>query len=346
MVKVLEAVPNFSEGRDATKVRALVDVVATAGAEVLDWSADPDHHRSVLTFVGDPATVEEASVRAACYAVEALDLRDHQGVHPRVGVLDVLPFVPLRGLSMQDAVASARRVGKRIADLGVPVFLYGRASSPPGRALADLRRGGFESLVGGFPPDRQPDFAPPGTHAAHPTAGATCVGARRVLLAWNVFVDGVDLEDARAVARSVRERGGGFPGVRALALHLERQGRTQISMNLEDPERTSPMAVFEAIEAAVLERGGRVTETQVVGMIPDALVLRAAADRLDLLDLMPARLLSQRVSSYVTSRLEQDAGALVRALDRAGPAVPEEIREMALRLTGATRGRDTPDEES
>lgn len=172
------------------------------------------------------------------------------------------------------------------------------------------------------------------------------MGARRVLLAWNVFVDGVDLEDARAVARSVRERGGGFPGVRALALHLERQGRTQISMNLEDPERTSPMAVFEAIEAAVLERGGRVTETQVVGMIPDALVLRAAADRLDLLDLMPARLLSQRVSSYVTSRLEQDAGALVRALDRAGPAVPEEIREMALRLTGATRGRDTPDEES
>src|SRR5688572_19886282 len=150
MVKVLEAVPNFSEGRDLAKVRALVDTIAAEGVDVLDWSADPDHHRSVVTYIGDPPRVEAASLAAARFALDHLDLRRHAGVHPRVGALDVLPFVPLEGTDMEDAVSSAHRVGAAIGALGVPVFYYGMASSPPGRGLAALRAGGFERLREAF----------------------------------------------------------------------------------------------------------------------------------------------------------------------------------------------------
>ena len=147
MVPVLEAVPNFSEGRDLSLVRELVATVGREGADVLDWSADPDHHRSVVTFIGDPDTVARASLAAARFALEHIDLREHRGVHPRVGALDVLPFVPLRGIEMEEAVAVARRVGRHIADLGVPVYWYG-VDAPGGRSLADIRRGGFEALRG------------------------------------------------------------------------------------------------------------------------------------------------------------------------------------------------------
>ncbi|MDX1647354.1 MAG: glutamate formimidoyltransferase [Longimicrobiales bacterium] len=301
MIPVLEAVPNVSEGRDLTKVEALVEVIGGHDVEVLDWSADPDHNRAVVTFIGHPEAVEEAALATARFALETIDLRRHRGVHPRVGALDVLPFVPLRGLSMDDAVASARRVGERIADLGVPVFFYGQASTPPGRGLAELRRGGFEALAEGWPPGRAPDL-PPGATGPHPSAGVTCVGARRILLAWNVVVSGIELEDARAIAAMIRERGGGFPGVRALGLHLEDQDRVQISMNLEDPERVLPLDVFRRIETEVRRRGGTVLETEVIGMMPDTLVLPDSADRLKLPDLGRARVLSHRVAEYVAAR--------------------------------------------
>jgi len=301
MVKVLEAVPNFSEGRDTAKVRALVDVIASRDVDVLDWSADADHHRSVVTYIGDPPDVEAASLAAARFALEHIDLRRHRGVHPRIGALDVLPFVPLQGVTMDDAVDSARRVGRGIADLGIPVFFYAQASTPPGRSLAELRRGGFEALAEGFPPERRPDL-PKGVARAHPTAGATCVGARPVLLAWNVFVAGIDLADARAIAAEIRERGGGFEGLRALGLELPEEGRVQISMNLEDPDRTSPLDVYVAIEQAVALRGGRILETEVIGMLPDTLVHPATVDRLKISDPRPARVLSRRVAEHVSHR--------------------------------------------
>lgn len=302
MVKVLEAVPNFSEGRDLAKVRGVVDVIARAGVEVLDWSADPDHHRSVVTYIGDPSRVEAASLAAARYALECIDLRGHRGVHPRIGALDVLPFVPLEGLEMADAVASARRVGAEIARMGIPVFYYAMASRPPGRRLAELRRGGFEVFSDGFPEDRLPD-EPPGALAPHPTAGATCVGARGVLLAWNVFVAGIDEEEAREIAAIIRESGGGFVGLRALGLHLPRQDRVQISMSLEDPVGTDPLEVLAAIHREVEARGGRVVETEVVGMAPDTLVHPARVNRLILPDLGPARVLSRRVAQHVQGRI-------------------------------------------
>jgi glutamate formiminotransferase len=254
-----------------------------------------------VTYIGDPVAVEEAAFLAARFALEHFDLRRHAGVHPRVGALDVLPFVPLEGLDMGDAVASAHRVGRRIADLGVPVFFYGEASVPPGRRLSTLRRGGFEAIREGFGTGLRPDL-PPAAVAPHPSAGVTCVGARPVLLAWNVFVVDLSLQGAREIAGRIRESGGGFPGLRALGLRLEGQGRVQISMNLEDPFGTSPLDVFDAIEREVAARGGRVEETEVIGMIPDTLVHPATVGRLHLSDYGPARVLSRRVAEYVSRR--------------------------------------------
>jgi glutamate formiminotransferase len=301
MVKVLEAVPNFSEGKDLSKIQALVDTIARAGVEVLDWSADPDHHRCVVTYVGDPGAVAKASVDAARFARDHIDLRGHTGVHPRVGALDVMPFVPLHAMDMAEAVTVAHRVGQGIADLGVPVIYYRAAADPPGRGLGDLRRGGFESLAEGFPEGQEPDL-PVGTRRPHESAGVTCVGAREVLLAWNVFVEGIEVRDAKSIAGSIREQNGGFPGLRALGLHLQGQNRVQISMNLEDPVVTPPIAVYETIVREVESLGGRVLETQVIGMIPDALVLPARAGRLHLPDLAPARVLSLRLDQHVQDR--------------------------------------------
>ncbi len=301
MLPVLEAVPNFSEGKDLDWVRGVVDAVARTGVEVLDWSADPDHNRSVVTFIGDPPSVEAAALEAARFSLERLDLRTHRGVHPRVGALDVLPFVPLQGLTMDDAVASAHRVGAAVAGLGVPVYFYGRASSPPGRRLADLRRGGFEALRDRFPEGSVPDL-PAGRTSAHPTAGVTCVGARGQLLAWNVYVEGVSPDLVRALAAELRERGGGFASLRALAFELGSNGRVQLSMNLEEMDVTSPFEVFLKIERRVAEWGGRLAGTEVIGMIPDPLVLPAAADRLGLLEGSPSRLLSRRLARYVAER--------------------------------------------
>ena len=289
MARIIEAVPNFSEGRDRSFVEAVVRTYANAGAEVLDASMDPDHHRSVVTVIGPPEDVAEGSVAVAELALDRIDLRQHRGVHPRIGALDVLPFVPLVGIDTGDVVALARQVGDRIAGLGVPVHYYGAASDPPGRPLYALRRGGFEALSAR---DR----------AAHPTAGATCVGVRRVLLAWNVDVAGVPLTVLREIASELRERGGGFPGLRTLALALPRQDRLQLSMNLEDPVRTDPLDVFQALEKQVLRHRGRVVETEVIGMLPDALATPEAASRMRLREWREHRVLSRRVAAYVSDR--------------------------------------------
>ncbi len=314
MVPVLEAVPNFSEGRDLGWIQELVQVVAANGVEVLGWTADRDHHRSVVTYIGAPEDVEAASIAAARFAVEGIDLRSHEGVHPRIGALDVLPFVPLHDLTMDSAVRSARRVAGILAAEGVPIYLYGEArngSAAPGHdgSLASIRQGGFEALIGGFPAGREPDLpAPRWPDRPHPTAGATCVGARGVLLAWNVFVEDVSLEALKAIAGGLRESGGGFKYLRALALALPETERLQISMTLENPEVTSPHDVFDTIEDRVEAAGGRVIETEVIGMIPDPLVLPAAADRFRLLHPDESRLLSRRVSEYVSAReIKSDA---------------------------------------
>ncbi len=303
MRSLFQTVPNFSEGRDPAVLTALVDAMTAEGGELLDWSADPDHHRAVLTYVGEADVVLKAALAAARVAMDRIDLTGHDGVHPRVGALDVLPFVPLFGADPGDAVELALRAADQLAGLGIPSYLYGWAASDPERGLAELRRGGFEALREGYPEGREPNRVPPDwSHpGAHPTAGVTCVGARPGLLAWNVYVEGLENRDLKEIAAAIRERGGGFQGLRALGLVLPRRERMQISMNLEDLERTSPFRVFREIERLVAARGGRVTETEVIGMAPDELVLPAAADRLALLHLEPGRLLSARLARVVAS---------------------------------------------
>ena len=345
MLPVLEAVPNFSEGRDLDLVSELVGVIAREGVDVLDWSADPDHHRSVVTFVGDPATVESASLAAARFALEHIDLRHHEGVHPRIGALDVLPFVPLHGLELEDAARTAHRVGRKLTELGLPIFFYGAASSRT-RRLADIRRGGFEGLRDGFLPGREPDLTPEACAGPHPSAGATCVGARPVLLAWNVFVEGVGLQDLRAIASSLRESGGGFVALRVLALELPRSGRLQISMNLEDLTGTSPIDVFSVLEAKVTDVGGYLAGTEVVGMIPDPLVLPSAADRLRLLDSRPSRLLSARLADHLSSRAAESVRQLLAVIESIEEEVPNAVREAAHKVAAATGTALTPGYES
>ena len=335
MVPVLEAVPNFSAGRDRKLVDSLVRAASSLGVEVLDASADPDHNRAVLTFVGPSAAVEDACVATARIAYEAIDLRNHRGVHPRVGALDVLPLVPLLGLTLEEARAAARRVGQRLAkEVGIPVFFYAEASDPPGRTLAKLREGGFESLVRDFPSDRPPDLLPdPWPHpGAHPTAGVTCVGARPLLLAWNVEVDGLSEDEVRGVATALRERDGGIEGLRVLALALPSKGCLQVSMNLEDVSNRKPFLVFRDVEDRVREAGGRVLITEVVGLVPDELILEAGADRLSLLDPDPSRVLSSRLTTHVARRAARQSEALLALVRELGQRTPPEVREAAERL--------------
>ena len=322
-MEVVEAVPNFSEGRDPEFVGAAAAAFADAGCEVLHTTMDPDHHRSVVTAIGSPASVEEGAVAAAALALERIDLRRHRGVHPRVGALDVLPFVPLHGIGMAGAAKLAHRAAARIARLGIPVYLYGAASKPEGRGLASIRRGGFEALTARPRPGRtaadlsgrsdgRPAASGTATQAhrfAHPTAGATCVGAREVLLAWNVDVEGVAPAAARGIAAGIREAGGGFAGLRALALLLRGQNRLQISMNLEDPAATDPLDVFRTIEGRVRDLGGRVTGTEVIGMLPDQ-VPPEAARRMRVRDWSEERMLGRCVRAYLAARSALDGGPM------------------------------------
>ncbi|UCC24270.1 MAG: hypothetical protein JSU98_11080 [Gemmatimonadales bacterium] len=343
MLPVLEAVPNFSEGRDPGFLEEVARVAARSGAEVLDQSRDPDHHRSVLTLIGDPRTVERASLAVARVARERIDLRAHRGSHPRIGALDVLPFVPLVGCTMADAVVVARRVGARLSEEGVPVYFYGEASTPPGRALADLRRGGVEGLGPTWPPDREPDL-PAGRAGPHPTAGATCVGARPLLLAWNLWVDGITPAQIRSLAAEVREVGGGFPGLRALGLELPSQGALQLSMNLEDVDQRDPMEVVVAVEARLAGMGGRITRTEVIGMVPEALVLAAAGRRLGSSEASRDRLLPVRVARHLSRRGGEDLSALLAWVASLGSEVPEEIRWAAERLGAPRHPAQVPSE--
>ncbi|MCS7080434.1 MAG: glutamate formimidoyltransferase [Chloracidobacterium sp.] len=257
--------PNFSEGRRPEVVAALVQAMERAlGHPVLDVHCDVDHHRAVITFAGVPEAVEAAAVAGIAEAVARLDLSAHEGVHPRIGVADVVPFVPVRGVTMADCVALAHRVGARAAaQCGVPVFCYGEAARQATyRDLAALRRMLRTSTT--FP---TPDFGPA---RPHPTAGAVAVGARDYLIAFNVELETDALETAQAIARCLRAANGGLPGVKALGLRLASRGTVQVSMNLTDVRQTRPADAFYAIAAAAERCGVKVGRAELVGLIPTA----------------------------------------------------------------------------
>ena len=276
--KLFEAVPNFSEGRDAEKVSRIADSVrAVPGVRVLDLHSDPDHNRSVLTFVGEEEPLLEASVALARACAREIDLTAQKGVHPRMGSLDVLPFVPLgpplSDTILEEAVRLAKMAGETIGALGLPVYLYGAAASAPHREnLAEVRRGGYEGLAARAG-DRlwKPDYGP---EEIPPRSGAVAVGARPFLVAFNAYLDTNDVEVARAIAGEVRERDGGWPGLKALGLEVG--GRAQVSMNLTDLERTPLPVALEAVRRSAENRGARVESTEIVGMVPLTAILETA----------------------------------------------------------------------
>ncbi|HEX2254048.1 MAG TPA: glutamate formimidoyltransferase [Thermoanaerobaculia bacterium] len=267
----LECVPNVSEGRRPEVLERLAAAVAAVpGVALLDASRDPDHHRSVLTLAGDAAPLVAALLALYEVALAEVDLTRHRGAHPRIGAVDVVPFVPLDAVPMSEAVAAARELGRRVAErFALPVHLYEEAATAPHRRrLAEVRRGGFEALAERLADPRwQPDFGPP---RAHPTAGATAIGARDFLVAANAILDTDDLALAREVARTVRESSGGLPAVRALGVALPSRGCVQVSMNLVDHRLTSPAAAFAAVEAEARRRGARVVERELIGLVPQA----------------------------------------------------------------------------
>jgi glutamate formiminotransferase/formiminotetrahydrofolate cyclodeaminase len=284
MTRLVECVPNFSEGRRREVVEALIQTVgAVPGVTLLDSEMDPDHNRSVLTFAGEPDPVIEAAVAVAKRASELIDLNQHSGQHPRMGATDVVPFVPVEGVTLDDCAEFARRAGKRIGEeLKIPVFLYEAAASRPDRInLADVRRGEFENLREriGSDPARKPDFGP---DRIHPTAGATAVGARRFLVAFNANLNTGDVRVAKAIANAIREQSGGLKHVRALGFSIEGGRRAQVSMNLVNTEATPIHRVLALVREEAARRGAAISGCEVVGLIPEYAMLDAAEHALQL----------------------------------------------------------------
>ena len=286
---LFEAVPNFSEGRDLVKISRIVEAVrAVPGVKILGIHSDPDHNRSVLTFAGEGEAVLSGAVALARACAAELDLTSQAGEHPRMGALDVLPFVPLAGATMEDAAGLARRVAEMVGSLGYVVFLYGAAASAPHRRdLPDVRRGGYEGVAERLTDPRwRPDFGP---LVLDPSRGAVAVGARPFLVAFNAFLDTDDVEVAHTIARRIRESGGGLPALKALGLLVD--GRAQVSMNLTDLHLTPIHLALETVRSAASDLGASVESTELVGLAPLPAILDAARYYLGLRELGPEHVL-------------------------------------------------------
>jgi glutamate formiminotransferase/formiminotetrahydrofolate cyclodeaminase len=276
---LVECVPNFSEGSDTATIDALRTAVTTvAGVQLLDVQSDPAHNRSVFTFVGNPTAVVEAAFAAMRVATERIDLTKHSGEHPRMGATDVVPFVPVAGITMDECVALARTLGERVGtELAIPVFLYAKAATrPEHERLPDIRKGEFEALR-----ERplESDFGP---KKVHPTAGATAIGARPFLAAYNIYLDTTDVGIAKEIAKKIRTSSGGLPAVQASGFEVE--GLAQVSMNLLDIDETPPATAFEVVKAEAAARGVRIKKSEIVGLIPERALIGAAGAALQLPD--------------------------------------------------------------
>ncbi len=300
--RIVECVPNFSEGRNQTTLRALVNAVESVpGVWLLDQTMDRDHHRSVLSFAGEPDAVAEAAFRAIRVATDLIDLRKHKGVHPRVGATDVVPFVPVRGATMQDCIHLAKRLGQRVGtELEIPVFLYEQAAMHRDHApLESVRRGGLQGL--GFrmasDPDWTPDFGPPHLHK---TAGAMVIGARPPLIAFNVNLRSTDLALARSIAKDIRQSNGGLPHLKAIGVELASRKLVQVAMNLTDYIVTPIHVAFEAVRTRAAEQGVAVAGSEVIGLVPQAALVQAAAHSLALEQFDATQVLETRLETRLS----------------------------------------------
>ena len=300
-MKLVECVPNFSEGRRPEVIEAIRDAIAAVeGVSVLDASSDTSHNRSVITFVVPVEMAVDAAFAGIRVAAERIDLCKHTGEHPRIGATDVVPFIPLEGSTMEDCVALARQLGERVGrELKIPVYLYERAATTPAREnLADVRRGEFEGLREelGKNPARNPDFGP---SQIHPTCGAIAIGARPFLVAYNVYLGAAsNLQIAKSVAKAVRGSSGGFKYVKGLGLEVD--GQAQVSMNLVDTEKTPLHTAFDFVKMRAEAEGAQVTWSEIVGLVPERVLFDAAASHLQLRQFTPKQVLERQVREVTT----------------------------------------------
>jgi glutamate formiminotransferase len=297
MVKIVECVPNFSEGRRSDVIEAIAEVIKKVeGARLLDYEYDKDHNRSVYTIVGDPEAVKFAAYSAVAKAAELIDMNQHQGEHPRIGATDVIPFIPISDMTMEDCVKLAKELGADIGNnLGIPIYLYEHAASKPeNQNLATVRKGQYEGLKEAIEtdPERKPDFGP---SMLHKTAGATAVGARMPLVAYNVNLATNDIKVAKAIAKAVRFSSGGLRYVKALGLEIKERGIVQVSMNLTNYEKTPIFRVFDMIKGEAERFGVEILGSEVVGLIPMNALLDTAEHYLRIEDFKKSQVLENRL---------------------------------------------------
>jgi glutamate formiminotransferase/glutamate formiminotransferase/formiminotetrahydrofolate cyclodeaminase len=298
MPPIIECVPNFSEGRDPATVQALVTAVtATPGVWLLDHTMDGDHHRSVLTFAGHPEAVGDAAYRAIQVATDLIDLRRHEGEHPRIGATDVVPFIPIHGVTMEECAQLARRVGQRVgSELAIPVFLYEQAARDH-RPLESIRLGGLQGLASRMESDPAwlPDFGPP---RLHETAGATVIGARQPLIAFNVNLLTFDVSIAKAIANAIRHSNGGLPCLKAIGVTLASRGMVQVAMNLTDYRVTSLYAAFQAVKSQATTHGVEIAGSELVGLVPQAALDQTTAASLQFERFGSTQVLETRMRTF------------------------------------------------
>lgn len=337
MNRLIECVPNFSEGRDTAKIDSIVDAMSgVAGAWVLDRTSDTDHNRSVITLAGEPEAVAEAVTRGAGKAAELIDMTRQQGEHPRIGATDVIPFVPLEGVSVEECVALARRAGQELWNrYRIPVYFYEAAATHPERVnLENVRKGQFEGLREGAlrDPDRSPDIGEPRLHS---TAGATAVGVRKLLIAFNIHLNTSDVSVSKQIARAIRFSSGGLRHVKAIGVELKSRGVAQVSVNLTDFEQTPLHRVFEMVRREAERHGCAVTGSEIIGLIPRKAIEQSAEYYLQLENFSPQRVLENRlvavagVPPFISRRPAEPSAMLLPLLDALRAAV-EELSDRAL----------------
>ena len=299
---LVECVPNFSEGRDAAKVDAIVEAMKIPGVHVLDREMDADHNRCVITLVGEREAIQEAAIRGVGKAAELIDLNRHHGAHPRMGATDVVPFIPIDGVTLEDCVAMAKHVGAEIARrFQIPVYLYEAAATTPERQnLENIRRGQFEGIRDEIAtnPARKPDFGEP---RVHPTAGATVVGARKFLIAYNIFLNTADVEIAKKIAKAVRYSSGGLRFVKAAGFLV--RGMAQVSMNLTDFDQTPIHRVFELVKREAARYGAAPVSSEIVGLIPKHALEQAAEWFLQVENFDSSLILENRLAAVMSGKM-------------------------------------------
>lgn len=306
MIRIIECVPNFSEGRNPATIQALMEAVTSVPeVSLLDHTMDVDHHRSVLTFAGPPEAVGEAALRAVRAATKLIDLRRHSGVHPRVGATDVVPFVPIRGVVMEECAQLARRIGQQIgSELKIPVFLYEQAANDPDHVeLEAIRRGGLQGLSSRMESDPawSPDFGP---RQLHETAGALVIGARRPLIAFNVNLKTTDVSIAKAIAKAIRQSNGGLPCLKAIGVELASRGMVQVAMNLTDYHVTPLHVAFRAVKNEAATYGVDIAGSELIGLVPQEALDQTIAASLQLERFDSAQILDNRIRGAMAGCVE------------------------------------------